>query len=280
MPYWISACVQISILSVAYYYLLNFFRGTRGVQVLIGLALLSVGLVTVIHLFNFEELNWLISRFSGYVAVAFVVIFQPEIRRVLAELGRPHLRGLAREGGATVESVVRAAATLSAKRIGALIAIERDTGTRPIQDTGVPLDAKVTPELLVSIFHSRGPLHDGGMIIRQSRIVAAGCVFPLPQEKPDLDKNLGTRHRAAIGMSEEFGAVVVVVSEETGSISAAYRGRFLRNLDEKELRRFLIELLLRHEKTVRSWEKVSRALDLALERIVPTDSGVKQDNNP
>ena len=150
-------------------------------------------------------------------------------------------------------------------------AIEREIGTRAIQETGVSLDSSLTPELLASIFFPHTPLHDGGVIVRNNRIVAAGCVFPLSQN-PDIHKQLGMRHRSAVGLCEETDAVVVVVSEETGTISVSYRGRLSRGLDEERLRRFLTALLVKGQKSDSAWQRVRETLDLTPEGIAKSEN--------
>lgn len=235
--------LEILVLSVAFYYVLLFIHGTRGVQVLSGLATVFISLVLLTYFFELNTLNWLLQRATVYIVFALLVIFQPEIRRALAELGRRHLFGGPVIEQSSVENLVNAASRMSEQKIGGLIAIERDVGTRAIQETGVQIDSEVSPELLINIFYPRTPLHDGGVIIQNNRIVAAACVFPL-STRDELSRTLGTRHRAAIGITEETDALAVVVSEETGSISVAYRGRLRRGLDEERLRRVLTSVLL------------------------------------
>jgi diadenylate cyclase len=267
---WIPMLVQIAVLSAAYYYILLFFRGTRGAQILVGLVLLVAALIAVTNLFRLDELNWVISRLSVYLAIGVLVIFQPEVRRALAEIGKQPAFGAAREERTAVDHVVEAVGALAEHRVGALIAIEREIGTLAVQESGVRLDAKVAPELLASIFYPHTPLHDGGVIIRGNRIVAAGCVFPISQ-RTDLLRELGTRHRAAIGLSEETDAVVIVVSEETGTISACYRGRLTRGLDPERLKRFLAALLLRAPAAGSTWRRVQDRLDLTPHGIATSE---------
>jgi diadenylate cyclase len=193
-----NGLLEMMLLAVVFYYILLFFQGTRGAQVLSGLAVLFIALLVLTHAFRFDTLNWLLQRFTVYLAVAFLIIFQPEIRRALAQLGRQHLFGTAESDRSLVDTLVRGVTLMAEGKIGALIAVERGVGTLPIQETGTPMDSRVTPELLMTIFYPNTPLHDGGVIIREDRLVAAGCVFPLSQ-KPELSKSLGTRHRAAIG---------------------------------------------------------------------------------
>jgi diadenylate cyclase len=275
---WVSSLLQIVVLSVVYYYIFVFFRGTRGAQVLVGLGLLLAVLIGVTQIFSLDALNWLLRRFSVYLAVALLIIFQPEIRRALAELGRQPVFAVPAERRSVVDHVVRAAMLLSEHRVGALIAVEREIGTRGIQDTGVRLDARVDPELLSSIFFPHTPLHDGGVIIQGNRIAAAGCVFPLSQ-KAELHKTLGTRHRAAVGLTEETDALAVVVSEETGNISVAYRGRLSRGLDEDRLRRFLAALLLKGQGSESALRRAQKKLDLTPEGIAKSDKLAQPEDN-
>ena len=276
MYIWISIILQIAVLAVAYYYIFLFFKGTRGAQVLIGLILLLAVLVGITEVFNFGELNYILRRFSVYVSIALLVIFQPEIRRALAELGRQPTFVTSSLRRNTIEHVVEASLSLAEHRLGALIAIERDIGTRAIQETGIELNAVVAPELLATIFFPHTPLHDGGVIISGNKIMAAGCIFPLSQNT-ELQKNLGTRHRAAVGLSEETDAVIVVVSEETGNISVSYRGRLSRGLDEDRLRRFLTALLIKRQQSSSPWKRVQEKLDLTPEGIAESENRTTQE---
>ncbi|MDA1043928.1 MAG: diadenylate cyclase CdaA [Verrucomicrobia bacterium] len=260
---------QILVLAWAYYYIFLFFRGTRGAQVLVGLALVMVMLMGLTQIFSLNELNWVLRKLSVFIGVAMLVIFQPEIRRALAELGRQPVFAASAQKRTVVDHIVSAVAQLSEQRVGALIAVEREIGTRAIQETGVKLDATVSPELLASIFFPHTPLHDGGVIIRDNKIVAAGCMFPLSQNA-DISKSLGTRHRAAIGLCEETDAVVIVVSEETGTISVSHRGRLSRGLNEDRLRRFLTVLLVKGQGEA-AWRRAQVKLDLTPEGIAKAD---------
>lgn len=235
--------LEILILSVAFYYILVFLHGTRGVQVLFGLATLFIALILLTYFFQLDTLNWILQRSTVYLVFALLVIFQPEIRRALAELGRRHFFGGPVFEQSTIEHLVQAAVRLSEQKIGALIAVERDVGTRAMRETGVAIDSELSPELLINIFYPRTPLHDGGVIVQNNRVVAAACVFPL-STRDEVSRTLGTRHRAAMGVTEETDAIAVVVSEETGSISVAYRGKLRRGLDEERLRRVLVSVLL------------------------------------
>lgn len=252
--------VQIVVLACVYYYLLLFFRGTRATQILVGLGIVAVTLIGLTRWLRLDELNWLLSRGTPYAAVALAIAFQPEVRKALAEVGRQPFLGASVEEAETIDQAVRAMAMLSEQRVGAMIAFEREIGTREVQSSGVALDARVTAELLASLFYPHTPLHDGGAIIRGNRIVAAGCVFPLSQ-RVDRWSRLGTRHRAGLGLSEETDAVVVVVSEETGTISLCYRGRMSRGLTPDQLRRVLAGLLLRRQPRSPVWKRLQERLD-------------------
>jgi diadenylate cyclase len=244
----LRGCLEILVLSIGFFYLIRLFRGTRAAQVLTGLVVFLLSALFLTQVLQLETLTWLLQRFFVYLAIAVLVIFQPEFRRGLAEIGKqPVFAVTARELG-VVDAVVRAVAVLSERRIGALIAIQREIGTRAIQESGKLIDARVSAELLASIFFPRTPLHDGGVVISGDRLAAAGCLFPLPQEGGLTAQPLGTRHRAAIGMSEETDAIVVVVSEETGMISVAYKGGLSRGLDEDRLRKILLRVLYRRKK--------------------------------
>ena len=167
---------------------------------------------------------------------------------------------------------------LAEQRVGALVAVEREIGTRAIQESGTRLDAPLVPELLACLFFPHTPLHDGGVIIQGNRLAAAGCVFPLSQN-PEIHKKLGTRHRAAVGLSEETDAVVVVVSEETGTISVCYRGRLSRGLDRERLTRFLTALLVKGRRSESAWKRAQEQLNLTPEGIAKSESLAEQEKN-
>ena len=235
--------IEIIVIAMMFYSITIMFRGTRGTQVLIGLVVVVVAMMGVTQMFHLAALNWLLRQFFIYAAIGMLILFQPEIRRALAEIGRQTVSHSTSETRAVVDAVVDAAVQLADQRMGALIAIERRIGTRAIQDTGIPLDSHIKAELLVNIFFPHTPLHDGGVIIAGSRVAAAGCLFPLSQ-KPEISRGLGTRHRAAMGLTEETDALVVVVSEETGIISVAAHGKLERNFDEDHLRRRLLSAMV------------------------------------
>ena len=272
-PGW-GGLLEILVLAVLFYYAIQFFRGTRGAQVLLGFVTALVAMLVLTRIFSLDTLNWLLQRLSVYLVIAFVVIFQPEIRRALAELGKQHVFATSLRERGLLDEIVQAVSRLAGDKIGALIAIEREIGTGAIQETGTRLDSAVTAELLATIFFPHTPLHDGGVVIAGDRIRTAGCVFPLSAR--DIGKT-GTRHRAAVGLSEETDALVVVVSEETGAISLAYKGRLSRGLDEERLRRILSTVLLRGAKTQGRWQRLRQNLDLSTEGIARTEEMMERE---
>ena len=190
-----------------------------------------------------EVLNWLLRSFVAFAAVAVLIIFQPELRRILAELGTHPLFTATHEQRENIEVIIQTVERLADVRIGALIAIEQSINLQEATESGLLVDCEATPEMLETIFFPNNAIHDGGVIIKGDRIAYAACIFPLTQRQ-DLAPSLGTRHRAAIGLSEETDAVVVVVSEETGSISHAYKGQLVRGVTGEQLRAFLSSVLL------------------------------------
>lgn len=231
--------LDVLIIAVVVYKVITFLRNTGAVSLLKGLTVIFLA-TTLSGWLGLRAVNWLLERALTGILVALPVVFYPELRRTLEQLGRGQIfhRGLAELGKAErtglVAAVVRAAVLLSAEKVGALVVVERETGLQEYADTGVPLDARVTAELLVNLFTPNTPLHDGATIIRGDRLAAAGCFLPLT-DNPGLPKDLGTRHRAGVGISEISDAAVIVVSEETGVISLALNGRLERHLDEQGL---------------------------------------------
>ncbi|MFL6528418.1 MAG: diadenylate cyclase CdaA [Chthoniobacterales bacterium] len=239
---WRSA-IEIVLMAVGIYYGYLYFRGTRGAKVLTGLAIVFLTLILISTLLRLEVIGFLIRSFSVFLAVALVVIFQPELRRGLAELGGHPIFSLTSEKRETVHDIVEAVTQLANKQFGALIAIERDTSIRVYEETGVVLDAEFSVELMLTIFQPKAALHDGGIIIRNGRLAAAACIFPVSQRET-LDRSLGLRHRAGLGITEESDAVAVVVSEETGSISICHRRRIERGFTPETFRQRISEILL------------------------------------
>ena len=237
--------LDILLVSVLLYEALKLIRGTRAVQMAIGSVIILV-LFSVSNLYPLQTVNWLIRNVLLYVGFALIVVFQSDIRRALAHLGRaPGLRSLGRSERTadTIEEVVTAADLLAKDRKGALLVIEREIGLRNYVESGIPVDALVSYDLLTSIFEPTTRLHDGAVIIQDDRIAAAACFLPLTVSTK-LDRDLGTRHRAAIGVTEECDAVAVIVSEERGEISLAIDGKLERRLGADDLRRRLQALVL------------------------------------
>jgi diadenylate cyclase len=242
---WFNDTVDIAFVYYIFYRLLLIIKGTRAFQMLIGIGIIVLALVAS-RAFEFYTVDWLIHSFWSQIVLAMVILFQPEIRRTLAQVGQNNLfKSMSAVQKSTfVEETVKAAVSMANKRIGALIVFERDTDLSTIFEMGTELDAKVTKELLVSIFLPYSPIHDGAAIIRNGRLAAAGCFLPLTLST-DISKSFGTRHRAAIGLTEESDAIVVVVSEETGEISTVSGGTISPNADAQELRRTLQEILIK-----------------------------------
>lgn len=239
--------------SILIYEVLKLIRGTRAVQMALG----GAGLVVLFYgsrLGHLETVNWLVRNVAAYIVFAVIVLFQSDIRRALAHFGRaPFFRYFAKPESAaeSIEELVVAASMLSSRRIGAIIALERQIGLRNYIEGGIPLDAVLTYDLLLSIFLPSSPLHDGAVIVQDDRVAAAACFLPLTVN-PKLSKELGSRHRAAIGLTEENDSVAIVISEETGNISVVSDGQVERGLDPDGLRARLRSLVLqRREKTPR-----------------------------
>jgi diadenylate cyclase len=244
-----SDVVDILVLAFLIYEVLKLIRGTRAVQMALG-----AGVVVAIFYgsrwAHLDTVNWLIRNLLGYIVIAIIVLFQSDIRRALAHLGRaPFFRYFAKEESAeeSIEELVVAATMLSAQHTGAIIAMERQIGLRNYIEGGIALDAVLTYDLLVSIFQLTSPLHDGAVIIQDDRVAAAACFLPLTIN-PKLSKELGSRHRAAIGLTEENDSVAIVVSEETGSLSIVADGQIERGISPDELRTRLRALVLQRQR--------------------------------
>jgi len=235
--------VDIGIIAFLIYRIIDLIRGTRAVQMLIGLAVVFLTYLSS-QVFQLYTLNWVLDNFLSSILLVIVVIFQNDIRRALAQVGSgPFFARERRMQSQDLEEIVRAAVVLASKRIGALIVIEREVGLSEYMEIGTRLDARISKELINSIFVPSSPIHDGALVIQKGRITAAGCFLPLTSN-PYVSKALGTRHRAAIGITEETDAVVIVVSEEEGKISLVRGGRITRDLDAGTLRGMLQQLLL------------------------------------
>ena len=241
-PSWLDL-IDILIVAFLIYQLLQFIRGTHAVQMALG-ALVLVLLYWLSQLLHLETVNWLLRTFMPYLVFGIIVVFQSEIRKVLAQLGKTPLPGVfgSPRTEEVIDEVVLAGTTLAAQRTGAIVVIERDMGLRSYIETGIALDAYVTYDLLISIFNPGTPLHDGAVIIQGNRVAAAACFLPLTVN-PQLSRELGSRHRAAIGVTEDTDALAVVVSEETGVISLVVGGRIRRELDGASLKSALLDAL-------------------------------------
>lgn len=237
--------IEILILAVIIYYLYRYFRGTRAARILTGLLLVLIALTLVAGALELNQITWLLKGISVFLAIGLVVIFQPELRRGLAELGSHRFFTFNAQQRETADELVEISGRLAKRRFGALIAIERGISLKQFLDTGVKLDCRLSAEIMMSIFHPKAALHDGGVILRlgDERIEGAGCVFPVSQREL-VDRSIGLRHRAAMGITEESDAVAIVVSEETGHLSLAFDGILEQNLSDDAFRERLYELLL------------------------------------
>ena len=241
--------IEILLLATCIYQIYRAFRATRGAQILVGLGAILVVLTLVSTVFKFVVIQWIITRAAAILAFALIVIFQPELRNGLARLGSNRLFSFSNKRRlAFVERFADAVINLSKKRIGALFAIQRGISLKDYLDSGVVLDAQFSPELAMTVFHPKAPLHDGGMIIADDRVAGAACVFPVT-ERQMQDRSTGLRHRAAIGLTERTDAVAVVVSEETGGISICEHGILQKNLTEKQFRDKLSEIFFSGKST-------------------------------
>ena len=235
IPFW-KPLVEIAILWFMIYHVMLFFEGTRAIQVLRGIVILLVAFF-VFQRLNFVVLDWLLTKLFGISIIALLIIFHPEIRQGLARLGQRHLfipSLREEEWGHILKEISVAADNLARDSIGALIAIEKNEPLHNYASSGVALEARVSSELIESVFTPRSILHDGGMIIQHGRVMAAGCLFPLSPNQ-ELSRIFGTRHRAALGLSEETDAIIIVVSEERQDISLVYRGMLYKDLGRDEL---------------------------------------------
>ncbi len=238
----LGSVLDILIVSASVYWVLLLIRGTTAMTVLRGAVVVLGGAFILSRVLDLRVVNWLLRNSVTGLVIALAVVFQPEIRRALERLGRTGLRPVAasEERVRAIETVVRAAARMAHQQRGALIVFERETGLREVIDTGVPLDAALSGELLASVFATNTPLHDGAVIIRLDRVVAAGCTLPFSEVA--LAAEFGMRHRAALGITERTDAVAVVVSEERGELAVASSGRMVSGLDEGRLREQLYRL--------------------------------------
>jgi len=236
---WLLDVADVLMVAFLFYHLILLARGTRAGQMFFGLVAILV-LTALAELVHLSALNWILASLRTVWVVAFLILFQPELRKALTQMGNSALfRRLIRfEESSHIGEIEKAVIELSRRGLGAIVVLERNTGLRAIADTGTPLEANLTSELLGTIFTPPSPLHDGAVIIRGNQVVAAGCILPLSQN-PNLERSLGTRHRAAVGLSEETDALCIVVSEETRNIAIAERGILVRNVDQTSLKGIL-----------------------------------------
>ena len=236
----VKILVEICILWFGFYVILIFARGTRGVQVLKGIIFIVLFFIVTQKL-GLDTINWIFTKLFAISVIASFIIFQPELRRGLASIGQHPWHDVFFKESEIIKEVIKAVNFLSKRKIGALIAIERESRLHHYMESGVEIDATVSSELLITTFMPNTPLHDGGVIISGNRIIGAGCLFPLTQN-PNVSRTLGTRHRAGLGLSEETDTVVIIVSEETGGISVATGGRLSLDQDREALERALNNL--------------------------------------
>jgi len=237
--------LEIFILWYVFYKTLVFFEGTRAFQVLKGLTYLLMAFL-ISQLLGFDTLNWLLTKFFGISIIALMIIFQQELRQGLARLGQQHLFIIGLEESeivALIDEITTAAYKLAKSKIGCLIAIERETKLNAYIESGIKIDANISSELIQTIFNPQSPMHDGGVITSGNRIVAASCLFPL-SDNPNFSKIIGTRHRAALGITEQTDTIVVMVSEETGEVSVASNGRFIPIVNRERLVNILKNIMV------------------------------------
>ena len=263
LSYWLNTSIVIFLM----YCFFKIVRGSRAWQLIKGIALLIIA-TWMSGLFNLKILNWILTGIMNLGVIAIIVIFQPELRRALEQLGTNKLtqffgidKDLSTKTKEDIYKVVIAATELSKAKTGALIVLERDIKIQDIIATGIPMNAEVSPQLLVNIFEPKTPLHDGAVVISGNKIAAAACVLPLADDK-DIAKELGTRHRAAIGISKESDSIVVVVSEETGKISVAKDGTLIADVREDVLKKILISNIVTKRFSVEKKERKSKVKEL------------------
>ena len=257
----VKPAVEIGILAVGIYYVLNFVRGTRGAAVFSGFLVVALTLLAVTTFLKLEVLHWILATFTTIIAFAIIVLFPPEIRRLLAQVGSLQVFNPIQDQRENIEVIIQTVERLAEVKIGALIAVEQNVQLIDLVESSVPIDTLATPEMFETIFFPNNAIHDGGVVMKGNRISHAACIFPLTQRQ-DLSKSLGTRHRAAIGLSEESDSVIVVVSEETGMISCAHHGHLARGLTLESLRAYLSSVLIKQDKEANAgwWSRVSRPL--------------------
>jgi diadenylate cyclase len=239
--------IEILILAIAIYQIYRAFRATRGARILVGLVVILVTITLILSQFEFQVISWLVQRAAILLLFSLPIIFQPELRNALSKLGSSRLFNFSNKSQLDFLEVFEdSVVALSKKRIGALFAIERDIALKPYEETGVTLNANYSPELAMTVFFPKTPLHDGGMVIANKKMSAAACVFPVSQRELS-DRSIGLRHRAAIGVTEETDCVAVIVSEETGAISICIEGVLERNLGEEKFRARMAQIFLAND---------------------------------
>lgn len=241
--------LEISILWMVYYQILVFFEGTRSFQVLKGIIWIILAFLAS-QILGFDTLNWLLTKFFGISIIAVLIIFQQELSQGLARLGQQDLFNIGLEESevvAVIEEITDAIFKMAKHGVGGIMAIERETKLKTYIESGIELGAKISTEMLLTIFSPQSPMHDGGVVLRGDRVIASSCLFPL-SENPSFNKIIGTRHRAALGLSEHTDAIVILVSEETADISVAMDGRFIRIETPERLNEVLKSVLVKERK--------------------------------
>lgn len=278
----VTLIIDIAIVVFLVYCFLKIVKGSRAWQLIKGIALLIIA-TWVSGLFNLKILNWILTGIMNWGVIAIIVIFQPELRRALEQLGTNRLtqffgidKDLSTKTKEDIYKVVIAATELSKNKTGALIVLERDIKIQDIINTGIPMNAEVSPQLLVNIFEPKTPLHDGAVVISGNKIAAAACVLPLADDK-DISKELGTRHRAAIGISKESDSLVVVVSEETGKISVAKDGTLIADVREDVLKKILISNIVTKRFAAEKKERQNKLKEIK-EKIKSAKDKEKEEN--
>jgi len=244
--------VDILIVSYIIYRIILLIRGTRAVQMLLGIVVIT-GLYFISGRLDLLTLHWILKTFLSSILLIIIIVFQSDIRRALTQMGKTPFHRSDDVAAHDINEIISAAIYMARRRIGALIIIERQTGLRDYVELGFHLDARLVHELLIAIFLPSSPMHDGGVIIRNGRIHSSGCLLPL-SNNPNISKRYGTRHRAALGLSEETDAVVIVVSEETQEISLVSQGKITTLTDEQALTRTLENIFIHQEHVTHSWK--------------------------
>ncbi|PWA09250.1 TIGR00159 family protein [Pueribacillus theae] len=253
----IGDIIDILLVTYVIYKLTMLIRGTKAIQLLKGISVI-IAVWFLSSAFQLRTLQWLVEQAINFGFLAIIIIFQPELRRALEQLGRGrfftrYASPEEEEYKETIDALVKASTYMGKRRIGALISVERETGMNEYVETGIPIQAKITSELLINIFIPNTPLHDGAVIVNKNNILAAACYLPLSESR-FISKELGTRHRAAIGISEVTDSLTLVVSEETGQISLAKNGEIYRDLDEENLREQLNKEILKNNTASSRWQ--------------------------